>query len=504
MMTAYSGPAADAPGSVPPLRGAESGELNSSGFERVRDRAHRPGFWSSLTQEEQHALAASARGDTFGASTTICRENEAARHVLVIQSGWVKVCVEKAAGERILAVRGPGDLVGERAVLLVRYRSATVITLDTVQALLLTTEAFAAFLEDHPRVLAVLEREVYNRLTEDRGPLTGETADAEQRMAPLILELALRQSSAGPSGQTFTLPISHQELADWVDMSVEAVGRALTLWHEQGMVRSSPNRLTVLDLAGLERICGRDGRPQSPSVPSWAGHNCSILLVDVAAFGDTGRDDDDRRVVVHNMYEILRHAFDASDVPWEQCHREDRGDGALIVVPPGIPTISVVDPLLAWLAAALRRYNHQASAPVRIQLRAALHVGSVTSGPQGVSGEAIIQAARLLEAPVLKERLSETGADLGFIASSFVYDNVIKHGPGYVDPVTYQQVEVQVKESKLNAWMHLAGAITEAGPSRPRALEPQPVERPQAGAVFSGEVHVQGDFVLGNKIEYRS
>jgi hypothetical protein len=173
-------------------------------------------------------------------------------------------------------------------------------------------------------------------------------------------------------------------------------------------------------------------------------------------------------------------------------------------VPPGIPTISVVDPLLAWLAAALRRYNHQASAPVRIQLRAALHVGSVTSGPQGVSGEAIIQAARLLEAPVLKERLRETGADLGFIASSFVYDNVIKHGPGYVDPVTYQQVEVQVKESKLNAWMHLAGAITEAGPSRPRALEPQPVERPQAGAVFSGEVHVQGDFVLGNKIEYRS
>jgi class 3 adenylate cyclase len=138
------------------------------------------------------------------------------------------------------------------------------------------------------------------------------------------------------------------------------------------------------------------------------------------------------------------------------CHREDRGDGALIIVPPSTPTRSVVDPLLARLGAALKHYNRQATEATRIQLRVALHVGPVVSEPQGVSGEAIIMASRIIEAAKLKKELARTGAHLGVIVSAFVYDAVIKHAPGYVDPTQYQQLRFRVKESNLAAWMYLA------------------------------------------------
>ena len=77
---------------------------------------------------------------------------------------------------------------------------------------------------------------------------------------------------------------------------------------------------------------------------------------------------------------------------------------------------------------------------LRIQLRVALTVGPVVPDEDGISGEAIIEAARLLEAPESKRRLVDEQADLGVIVSAFLYDTVIKHGPGLVDPETYSAV----------------------------------------------------------------
>jgi tetratricopeptide (TPR) repeat protein len=150
-------------------------------------------------------------------------------------------------------------------------------------------------------------------------------------------------------------------------------------------------------------------------------------------------------------------------VPWAECYHEDRGDGVVIVVPPTIATARVVDPLLALLAAKLRAHNRHASDVVRIQLRAVLHVGPVGRDAEGLTGQSLIHAARILDAPVIKERLAAARADLVFAASAYVYENVIRHGPGQVDPATFQRVEDQVKESHITAWIRLAGPAAGLG-----------------------------------------
>ncbi|MEU5988369.1 hypothetical protein ABZ806_05290 [Spirillospora sp. NPDC047418] len=237
-------------------------------------------------------------------------------------------------------------------------------------------------------------------------------------------------------------------------------------------------------------------RTPAGALTRWSGLNCSVLFCDIAGFGDPARDDEDRQVVRDVVYNVLLSALEASDVPPADIYREDRGDGALVIVSPAVPTASLIDPLAGHLAVALRRHNHRASAAVRVQLRVALHVGPVTRDAEGLNGQAIIQTARILEAPVLKAALADRGADLGFIVSPFVYDAYVAHLHGPLDPAAFERVTLKVKEMTTEAWMYLAGTATP--PARP---SPDP-DGPQGTTVFSGDIQIRGDLVLGNKITH--
>ena len=152
------------------------------------------------------------------------------------------------------------------------------------------------------------------------------------------------------------------------------------------VVRAARRDLTITEVRPLETLAR----------PAWSSLNCSVLYTDVAGFSAPIRTEADRQVVRDRLYDLLQGAFDESGVSWAACYHEDRGDGALVIVPPGVPTRAVADPLLALLAAELRRHNRRAAAPVRIQLRAALHVGPVSRDAAGVNGDAIIHTARML------------------------------------------------------------------------------------------------------------
>jgi CRP-like cAMP-binding protein/tetratricopeptide (TPR) repeat protein len=547
--------------------GQETGEVREIPVIAGNVRWERPttrSFWNALADPEREALAAAGVEQIFRAGSVLCREGDESSQVMIIDSGWVKVSVKVNAGaearEEILAIRGQGDVVGERAALTTQVRSATVTALDEVSAMVVPAERFAEFLRGHPRAAEVLQRQIIERREEDRTRLSlGEPAGAERRLAWLLLDLARRRGGYQQvSSAMFTLPVSQQELADWAGTSLDTVGRFLRSWRERGIIARSDRarRLTVVDLDGLAAMCGAapaaqpgtaisravtgqllaedmgelypepgeartrpvelearevlglsgtpavadrpvadrpladrpvaaasaeighaQGGTQRPGavryVPAWlelSGEplNCSVLFTDVAGFGDPKRNDGDREAVRKALYEISQSALEASGVPWAECYYEDRGDGTVIVVPPTIATVRVVDPLIPELASRLRQYNRRAGDVVQIQLRAALHVGPVGRDAEGLTGEAIIVAARILDVPVLKARLAADQADLMFAASDYVYDHVIRHCVGRVDSATFEHVDYQVKKLRISAWVHLAGgAAAQPRPGSP-------------------------------------
>jgi class 3 adenylate cyclase len=187
--------------------------------------------------------------------------------------------------------------------------------------------------------------------------------------------------------------------------------------------------------------------------PRTAVH-CTILVVDVEAFGDPQRTMQHQLNVRAGLYRALRAAFDAAGIPWQRCYHEDRGDGVLVLVPADLPKAPIVDALPGALATALQRHNSIHPDPEKIRLRMAVHAGEVTYDPHGVTARSINLTFRLLEASSLKTALAQSGGTLALIVSEWLFDEVVRHTP-VADPSTWRQVTVAVKETTTSAWVSL-------------------------------------------------
>ena len=202
--------------------------------------------------------------------------------------------------------------------------------------------------------------------------------------------------------------------------------------------------------------------PVSRPTTRLTGQLCPIVLTDITGFSAPLRSDEDRLNLRRAMYDMLQRAFGAARLPWRDLHKEDRGDGTLIVIPPDTPATAVAAQALGHLATALRQHNQSASDALRMQLRVALHAGPVIGDAQGVTGNAINQTARLVQARTLRKHLSATRADLGVIVSAYIYDNVIRQHDGQpIAAADYRKIRFRVKESALTAWIYLTGAASE-------------------------------------------
>jgi class 3 adenylate cyclase len=157
---------------------------------------------------------------------------------------------------------------------------------------------------------------------------------------------------------------------------------------------------------------------------------------------------------------------------WDECISEDRGDGLLVVVPPHITTAQVIVPLHRELPGELRQHNRTYNESARIRLRVAINVGPVVSDGIGMSGEAIIRTARLIDASAFKGAMEKSGATLGIIASEFVYETAIRHAAGSIGSNGYELVNVIVKESSIPGWMQLID------PSPPEQQPGDPLRTP--------------------------
>jgi class 3 adenylate cyclase len=193
------------------------------------------------------------------------------------------------------------------------------------------------------------------------------------------------------------------------------------------------------------------------AAPPADGQLCTVFAVDIAGFTEPYRDDDIRLYLHEELYEFLERAFDASGIPWARCFCEDRGDGALIVVPPEIASKGIIDPLPERLRSLIRRHNHVSCQAAGIQLRAAAHIGPVEHDGHGFVGSDINLLFRMLQARPLRQALAGSGAELALMVSEEVYRSLVCRCPTLVSPYAFQRVRFQVKQTRGRAWIYLPG-----------------------------------------------
>ena len=212
-------------------------------------------FLDALTDAERTELEAAGSRRWYGANVTLFHQGDEAGPVVIVLSGRAKVAALSEGGrEAIVALRGPGDLLGELAAIDHAPRSSTVTTVEPVEVLLVPGSAFVAFLERRPHVALTILRVLAARLRyADAQQAQFATHDVVGRVAQRLVELSERFGGPGERGIEIELPLSQEELARWTGASREGVSKALQLLRKLGIVETGRRRLTVLDPEALRR-----------------------------------------------------------------------------------------------------------------------------------------------------------------------------------------------------------------------------------------------------------
>ncbi|MFJ3925646.1 Crp/Fnr family transcriptional regulator [Streptomyces sp. NPDC090022] len=230
--------------------------------------AHLPGdgglddrvpFLARLEHEDGTALRELGRELTFAPRAPLIHQNDASSHVLLILTGWTKVTASAANGyQALLALRGPGDILGESAALTGRPRSATVTALEPVRAVAVEHERFRDFLARSPRVsLTLLGLAADRTRAADQRRLEFASMDVRARLAVLLLDLARTHGRRTDEGVELTVPLTKEELAGAVGASREMVQRKLKELRDRGVVITGRRALVIVRPDILLRVAGR-------------------------------------------------------------------------------------------------------------------------------------------------------------------------------------------------------------------------------------------------------
>jgi HEAT repeat protein len=123
-------------------------------------------IFAELSPEDLKQVAEIAREQWYPGGTTICREGDEGNIMFVIVSGRVHVIHSTNGQDQVLAQRGPGDFVGEGAIIESAPRSATLVAQDEVRMLAIEGEAFKRILRERPEVSLAVMRSLSRRLRE--------------------------------------------------------------------------------------------------------------------------------------------------------------------------------------------------------------------------------------------------------------------------------------------------------------------------------------------------
>lgn len=220
-------------------------------------------FLRQLGRADAEALLALVRRRRVARHAAVLSAGSAGDDLVVLLEGRVKlVAFGLEHREVVLAIRGPGELIGEMAALGGQRRTATAVALEDAEVGWLQAEEFRTYLAEHPAAALILIRMLVRRLTAStREVVDLATQDSVGRVAKRLLELAHDHGTPSELGTRIDLTLTQDELASWTGATRETVSRALRLMRRLGWIATDNRSITVLDAAAMRERCGHDAAP---------------------------------------------------------------------------------------------------------------------------------------------------------------------------------------------------------------------------------------------------
>lgn len=215
-------------------------------------------FFESMSDQAMRDMIALTQNKIFKVRSTIFNQGDEGESLYIILSGRVKISTMSSAGkETVLCFMGPGDVLGEIAVLDGDTRTASAVVIEETQTLILHQGAFLSFLEKHPKVALHIIKVLCGRLRKtDQFVEEMTTLQAGPRLAKALLRLADQYGRpAGTDGSVLiNIKLSQANLGAHAGLMRENVNRQLKMWEEEGILRSESGMITLTQMHELKAI----------------------------------------------------------------------------------------------------------------------------------------------------------------------------------------------------------------------------------------------------------
>lgn len=219
----------------------------------IRNRA----ICADLDETEIGLLNRIGRRRTLSAGEQLLWEGDEAILVANVIEGVLKTSTQTADGkEQILGLVYASDFLGRPFGETTPYG---VEALTDAHICVFERKDFDRFTREHPRLEhKLLERTLSELDRTRRWMLLLGRMNAGQKVATFLLELADRIGSKRKDGTTgLVLPLSRQQIADVLGLTIETVSRQLTRLRNEGLIDLPSRREIVLrDSDGLKQRAG--------------------------------------------------------------------------------------------------------------------------------------------------------------------------------------------------------------------------------------------------------
>ena len=212
-------------------------------------------FFDALPKELLQALFAEALTIALSAGQVLFSAGAKGDGCYRVENGLLKATVaEPGGGERILAVLGPGSVVGELSMIDDAPRSASVIALRETKLSFISSTVFKAFGERRPELYRYLTTLLAQRLRYTNDIVAASFLSLKGRVARALLSLVDQFGrDVGQGRIVIQQKLSQSDIAAIAGVARENVSRVLHEWEDRSLLTRLSGYYCVEDKEILKR-----------------------------------------------------------------------------------------------------------------------------------------------------------------------------------------------------------------------------------------------------------
>ncbi len=198
------------------------------------------------------------RHQPIKAGSYLFREGEPFRAIFAVTSGALKlVNIDPKSQELVVGFALAGETLGQTAIYPQRY-PCSAIALENSYVCELPMHSVSDMIAQTPN----MQQNLQHMLNKENFDLHRQFAmlmarkNAEQRLAAFLLNLSMRLDERGFSSDQFQLPMSRDDIANFLGLRKETLSRLFTKLHQSGGIAVRGKHIRILEMTRLREASG--------------------------------------------------------------------------------------------------------------------------------------------------------------------------------------------------------------------------------------------------------